>query len=162
MIIKQILIHTAGNCRIVRQGTSQWSERSLVRLSAASNACLCTRFVRAVSERERQIETRRGRGLTISNIYGLVLENRELANIPGSIVVSIPACHAGDRGSNSRQEEKGRIQCVRDQCSPIFPSRLTHSNGTKRTRTKQRSQPQECWLYTYRYGAQHDLNNEWL
>ena len=54
-----ILIQTAGNCRIVRHGTSKWSERSLVRLSAALNACLCIRFARAVTERGR----RRDRGV---------------------------------------------------------------------------------------------------
>ena len=56
-----MLIQTAGNCGIVRQGTSKWSERSLVRLSAAPNACLCIRFVRAMTVRERESERDRER-----------------------------------------------------------------------------------------------------
>ena len=38
-------------------------------------------------------------------VYSLLNENCPIASVLGSIVVSIPACHAGDRGSIPRRGE---------------------------------------------------------
>ena len=43
------------------------------------------------------------RPLHVFTKYPLCIEQRQLNQVLGSIVVSIPACHAGDRGSIPRR-----------------------------------------------------------
>ena len=51
-------------------------------------------------------------------VYGhfwlILLENPQLGSFLGSIVVSIPSCHAGDRGSIPRRGEEGHLLGIQD------------------------------------------------
>ena len=82
--------------------------------------CLSLYQIRSSGDRDRERERRRGLTIEIPwrilsklrDAYTFLLEKPHLANFHGSIVVSIPACHAGDRGSIPRRGEQGHLLCV--------------------------------------------------